>query len=209
MLVRERMISPGTQILSSLPIETAIEIYEQSGSTWLPVVDLEGRLIGLITLTEVQKAKEKLSKSGNTSENGEPLTAQDFMAPRFLYVTEKTPIEEAARMMIDYDVPELPVVKDNYYTGIISEQIMLRILMEITGARKQGIRLMVEMENKNGELLNLLESIRDQKGTVQGICTYCTQENEYLIVTMRVDGVDKYNLKQEIRNLGFRVIDIR
>ena len=208
MLVRERMISAGKQVTSSLPMEAAIEIFEQSGYTWLPVVDQEGRLIGLITLTEIQKAKEALSKAEDKSDqNG--YTAQDFMAPRFLYVTEKTPIEEAARIMIDYDVPELPVVKDNYYTGIITQQIMLRILMEITGARRQGIRLMVEMENKNGELLSLLELIRDQKGTVQGICTYCTQENEYLIVTMRVDGVDKYNLKQEIRNLGFKVIDIR
>ena len=131
------------------------------------------------------------------------------MTSRFLFVTEKTPIEEAARIMFDYDMSELPVVKDGYYTGIITEKTMLRVLMEITGARRQGIRLMVQMENKNGELLNLLELIRDQNGTVQGLCTYCAPENEYMIVTMRVDEVDKYNLKQEIRNLGIKVIDIR
>ena len=207
MLVRERMISDGKRVSASLPISAAIEVFEQSGNSWLPVVDVEGRLIGLLTLSEVQRAKETSSQKDPTTDI--LLTAQDFMTAKFLSVTEKTPVEEAARIMIDYDLPELPVVKDGLFTGIITENIMLRILMEITGARRQGIRLMVEMENKNGELLSLLELIRDQKGTVQGICTYCAQENEYLIVTLRVDGVDKYNLKQCIRNLGFKVIDIR
>jgi len=206
MLVRERMNPAGKWVAASLPIPSVIDVYEKSEFIWLPVVDQEGRLIGLITLTEIQNGKARLA---DPTENTENLTAQDIMTSRFLFVTEKTPIEEAARIMIDYDMSELPVVKDGYYTGIITEKTMLRVLMEITGARRQGIRLMVQMENKNGELLNLLELIRDQNGTVQGLCTYCAPENEYLIVTMRVDEVDKYNLKQEIRNLGIKVIDIR
>ncbi len=206
MLVRERMNPAGKWVAASLPIPSVIDVYEKSEFIWLPVVDQEGRLIGLITLTEIQNGKARLA---DPTENTENLTAQDIMTSRFLFVTEKTPIEEAARIMIDYDMSELPVVKDGYYTGIITEKTMLRVLMEITGARRQGIRLMVQMENKNGELLNLLELIRDQNGTVQGLCTYCAPENEYMIVTMRVDEVDKYNLKQEIRNLGIKVIDIR
>ena len=131
------------------------------------------------------------------------------MTTKYLSVTEKTPVEEAVRIMIDYDISDLPVIKDGYFSGVITEKIMLRILMEITGARRQGVRLMVELENKNGEILHLLELIRDQNGTVQGICTYCAQENEYQIVTMRVEGVDKYILKQAVRNMGCKVIDIR
>lgn len=206
MLVRERMNPAGKWIAAGLPIPSVIDAFEKSGCTWLPVVDPEGRLLGLVTLSEVQNARTILQ---DPSQNIENLTAQDIMTSRFLFVTEKTPIEEAARIMIDYDISELPVVKDGFYTGIITEKTMLRVLMEITGARRQGIRLMVEMENKNGELLNLLELIRDQKGTIQGLCTYCARENEYMIITMRVDEVDKYNLKQEIKNLGFKVIDIR
>lgn len=205
MLVRERMMSPGKQIQSALPISSVIEIFDQSGLLWLPVVDSEGRLLGLITESEIQKAKEYLSQESKNPEK----TAQDFMTSKFIFVTEKTPIEEAGRIMIDYDVPELPVVKDGYYSGIITEKSMLRVLLEITGARRQGVRLLVQMENQTGELLHLLEVIRDLNGTVQGVCTYCAEENEYLNATMRVEGVDKYVLKQEVRNNGFKVIDIR
>ncbi len=207
MLVRERMISPGKKVLPGLPISSVIEIFDQDSPRWLPVVDQEGHLVGLITEDNIIKAKEILSQS-DKKDLGKS-TAQDFMTTKYLFVTEKTPVEEAVRIMIDYDISDLPVVKDGYFSGVITDKIMLRVLMEITGARRQGVRLMVELENKNGEILQLLELIRDQKGTVQGICTYCAQENEYLIVTMRVEGVDKYALKQSVRNMGCKVIDIR
>ena len=203
MLVRERMISPGKWIAPSLPISAVIENYQQTRPNWMPVVDPEGRLVGLILGSDVKKAKEAVESGENK------YTAQDFMTTKYISVTEKTPIEEAVRIMIDYDLAELPVVKDGFFSGVITEKIMMRVLMEITGARKQGVRLMVEVENKAGELLNLLQMIREQNGIVEGICTYCAHENEYQIVTMRVEGVDKYSLKQAVRNLGYKVIDIR
>lgn len=190
-----------------MPISSVIEIFDQDSPYWIPVVDQEGHLLGLITDNDIRKAKEILSQPEKNG--GNKSAAQDFMTTKYLFVTEKTPVEEAVRIMIDYDISDLPVVKDGYFSGVITEKIMLRILLEITGARRQGVRLMVELENKNGEILQLLELIRDQNGTVQGICTYCAQENEYLIVTMRVEGVDKYVLKQAVRNMGCKVIDIR
>lgn len=207
MLVRERMISPGKWVSPGFPISSVFEIFDQTKPHWLPVVDPEGRLMGLITKSDIQRAHTYFSE--NADKEASEKSAQDFMTVNYLSVTEKTPIEEAARIMIDYGFSELPVVKDGFFTGVITEKTMLRILMEITGARRQGVRLMVEVENKNGEIFNLLELIRDQEGTVQGICTYCAQENEYLIVTIRVDGVDKYMLKQAVRDQGYKVIDIR
>ena len=207
MLVRERMISPGKWIVPSLPLSNVIENFEKNHPYWMPVVDAEGRLLGLITESDIQKAKEAAASLDPEEVN--KLSAQDFMTTKYLSVGEKTPVEEAVRIMIDYDISELPVVKDGFFTGVVTEKIMLRVLMEITGARRQGVRLMVEIENKNGELLNLLELIRDLHGTIEGLCTYCAQENEYLVVTMRVGGIDKYMLKQAVRNKGYKVSDIR
>ena len=207
MLVRERMISPGKWIAPSLPINAVIDSFKQYQPNWMPVVDPEGRLVGLILASDIEKAEKAVAMLADTGEN--KYTAQDFMTTKYISVAEKTPIEEAVRIMIDYDISELPVVKDGFFSGVITEKIMMRVLLEITGARKQGVRLMVEIENKTGELLNLLQMIREQNGVVEGICTYCAQENEYQIVTMRVEGVDKYSLKQAVRNMGYKVIDIR
>ena len=207
MLVRERMISPGKWIAPSLPINAVIDSFKQYRPKWMPVVDPEGRLVGLILGSDVEKAEKAVEMLGETGEN--KYTAQDFMTTKYISVAEKTPIEEAVRIMIDYDISELPVVKDGFFSGVITEKIMMRVLLEITGARKQGVRLMVEIENKTGELLNLLQMIREQNGVIEGLCTYCAQENEYQIVTMRVEGVDKYSLKQAVRNMGYKVMDIR
>ena len=207
MLVRERMISPGKRLSANLPITSAIGEFEKVSSSWLPVVDQEGSLVGLLTWSDVRKAQSVLA-SGKQEPESE-MMVQDFMTTKFLFVTEKTPIEEAVRIMIDYDIPELPVVKDGYFCGIITDKTMLRVLMEITGARRQGLRLMVKIENKNGKLLELLQMISDQGGSIEGLCTYCGQENEYIIATMRVEDVDKYSLKQALRNLNVEVLDIR
>lgn len=207
MLVRERMISPGKRVSANLPIGEAVEIYESTKYFWLPVVDSEGTMLGLLTSANVRKAKEWLAE--NHPDGDKEKSVRDFMTAKYLSVNENTPVEEAVRIMIDYDVDELPVLKDGYYSGVITNKIMLRALMEITGARRQGIRIMVEMENKTGELLNLLETIKEQKGNVQGFCTYCAPEDEYIIATLRVEGVDKYSLKQAVKAIGHKVIDIR
>ena len=207
MLVRERMISPGKRLPANLPISSAIETFEKISSSWLPVVDQEGTLVGLLTWSDVQKAQSVLS-SGNKKDEGD-LLVQDFMTKRYLFVNDNTPIEEAVRIMIDYDIPELPVVKDGYFAGIITDKTMLRVLMEITGARRQGLRLMVKLENKTGMLLALLKLITDLNGSVEGFCAYSGQENEYTVVTMRVEGVDKYTLKQALTGLDCEVVDIR
>ena len=63
MLVRERMISPGKRISANLPIDTAIEAYKSINSSWLPVVDPEGTLVGLLTPADIQKAKAALENN--------------------------------------------------------------------------------------------------------------------------------------------------
>ncbi|MBR6089126.1 MAG: CBS domain-containing protein, partial [Anaerolineaceae bacterium] len=143
MLVRERMISTGTRVSANVPISSLNGNFDNISSSWVPVVDQEGSLVGLLTVADLKTAKETIKKLPPEDRSGP--TVRDFMTTKFLFVNENTPIEEAVRMMIDYDTDELPVVKDGYFSGVITEKIMLRVLMEITGARRQGIRLMVEV----------------------------------------------------------------
>ena len=207
MLVRDRMISPEKRLSADLPMASVIGVFDKINSSWLPVIDQEGTMLGLLTWADTRRA-EKLIESGPQPSDHE-LLVRDFMTTKYLFVTENMPIEEAARIMIDYDISELPVVKDGYFAGIITDKIMLRVLMEITGARRQGIRLMVQLENKTGELLRLMQIISDHNGSVEGLCTYCGSENEYLNATMRVEGIDKYILKQALKGMDGKVIDIR
>ncbi len=207
MLVRDRMISPEKRLSADLPMASVIGVFDKINSSWLPVIDQEGTMLGLLTWADARRAG-KLIENGSQAPDHE-LLVRDFMTTKYLFVTENMPIEEAARIMIDYDISELPVVKDGYFAGIITDKIMLRVLMEITGARRQGIRLMVQLENKTGELLHLMQIVSENNGSVEGLCTYCGSENEYLNATMRVEGVDKYILKQALKGMDCKVIDIR
>ena len=207
MLVRERMISRGKRLSANLPIISAIGEFEKVSSSWLPVIDQEGSLAGLLTWADVRKAQDVLASGAHTSDD--ELLVQDFMTQKFISVSDNTPVEEAVRIMIDYDIPELPVVRDGYFVGIITDKTLMSVLMEITGARRQGVRLMVKLENMTEKLMLLLQMIIEQKGTVEGLCAYIGKENVYTIATMRVEGIDKYTLKQALKNIDCEVIDIR
>ena len=124
MLVRDRMISPEKRLSADLPMASVIGVFDKINSSWLPVIDQEGTMLGLLTWADARRAG-KLIENGSQAPDHE-LLVRDFMTTKYLFVTENMPIEEAARIMIDYDISELPVVKDGYYTGIITEKGIAR-----------------------------------------------------------------------------------
>ena len=132
------------------------------------------------------------------------------MTTKILSVTEDTAIEEAARIITDYDLPVLPVLRDGFLVGIVTKESLVRVLMEMTGARAQGVRLMIKLPDSRGTLLDVLKIIFDLGGSIRAISSYCSNnELSSVIITLRIQGVDKFVLKQAIRDSVAELIDIR
>jgi acetoin utilization protein AcuB len=91
----------------------------------LPVVDENGRLIGIVTLGDVRGAQPSPATSLSIWEMNYLLSSLDvekIMTPDPITVTPEQTVGEAARIMLENRISGLPVVEtDGRLVGIITE----------------------------------------------------------------------------------------
>lgn len=206
MLVGARMTYPVITIGPRATLDSAKELMEKEGISSLPVVDRQGRLIGLINSETLCKAAADSQQPGVE----QPLLlVEDIMEKRLLTVTENTPIEEAARIISDYDIKSLPVVRGKFVVGMITTSNLYRTFLELSGARVQGIRLTVLLEDLPGRVVDFFSKIQELGGNISTIMTFFSEEKGYRILTLKIKGIEKYLLKQEVTPYVTKIIDIR
>lgn len=206
MLVSMRMIYPVVTINPRASVQSALELIQKESIHTLPIVDRQGRLLGITTATEIRK---RLAEETANHRSGENIFIEEIMQRDVLTVTENTPIEEAARIIDDYNMSALPVTRGNFVVGIIDDKSIIRLLLELTGARSQGIRLTCQIVDTPTHLLELHEEINRLNGRIEAMTVFHPDRSEYQLVTMRITGVEKYELKEQIKHLVAKFIDIR
>jgi acetoin utilization protein AcuB len=117
MTVDPDAISPET------PLRQVIDLMKTSCCRQLPVVDADGRLVGIITDRDVRLAMNSpivLHGRWQDEELIDTATASSCMTPGPVTVTPETPAYRAAEMLSAYKFGALPVVKHGRLVGIIT-----------------------------------------------------------------------------------------
>ena len=92
----------------------------------LPVVDGDGRLMGILSNRDVYKAM------GET--NGKWIPVTEIMSDEVLSVRPATRAYEAAALMLDRKIGSLPIVDDDArIIGIVTETDFLRVACRLLG----------------------------------------------------------------------------
>lgn len=212
MLVGERMSHPVISIQPDVPIQDALAMMRKEHVHRFPVVDKRGRMIGIISETDILHASPSEATSLSMWEIHHLLskiTVQKAMVKDVITVTESTPIEEAARIMADNGVSGLPVIRDGKVIGIITESDLFKIFLELFGAREPGIRVTALVPNVPGELAKLSKAIFEAGGNIVALGQFLGEHSENRELTMKVDGVDTNALKSVIEPLVEKIIDYR
>ncbi len=125
--VADIMRQPVKPIDQSTPFQTIVERFLSSTNNFLPVVDSDNRLLGVVSLQDV---KEYL----NRNEKIDGIIAYDIMQPAHYLVAQQN-LMEAFPVLIKSDIRNIPVVNDaremkligsvlrSEALGIISEEI--------------------------------------------------------------------------------------
>jgi CBS domain-containing protein len=132
-LVKEWMTSPVYVIHTDTPVADAYNMMMQRGIRRLPVVDGE-RLVGIVTLGDLREARPSPATSLSIYELNyllAKLTVGQVMTHNPFTVTPGTPIQTAARIMLERKVAGLPVVNEKGKpVGIITESDIFRMLVD-------------------------------------------------------------------------------
>jgi Zn-dependent protease/CBS domain-containing protein len=119
--VRDLMQTTPPSALPSMPVQEMVYDYAvRQGIRCLPVVDADGRLLGIVSLSDVRETPQ---------ERWRDLTVSEVMTRTPLQVA--SPAQNAAdalRVMAQHDLHQLPVVDDGRLVGLISRSHILRFL---------------------------------------------------------------------------------
>jgi acetoin utilization protein AcuB len=212
MLVGQCMKKDPITVTVDTGIADALKMMREHRVRRFPVVDHNGKMVGIISEKDLLYASPSPATTLDTFELHyllAKLTVEQFMARPVITVTEDTPLEEAARIMADNKIGGLPVVRGDQLVGIITETTLFKIFLELLGARQKGVRLTLRVPNTKGELAKITGAITNLGGNIIALGTFPDADPAYGLLTMKVDGLEQERLVKAISDLGVEVVDAR
>ena len=211
MLVGERMNHPVITINPDMPVVDALKLMKRERIRRTPVIK-DGKLVGIVSDKDLLNASPSPATSLSVWELNyllSKITVREVMTKKVLTVSEDTPIEEAARIMADNKIGGLPVMRGNNLVGIITETDLFKIFLELMGARYMGVRATVLVHEERGQLAKLSQTIANAGGNFVAFGMFQGDDASNRLVTFKVDGINKEQLKAVLEPIVESVVDIR
>ncbi len=143
MFVGDRMSHPVITIQPEMPVIEALTMMKREHIRRAPVLK-DGKLVGIVSDKDLLNASPSAATTLSVWEVNylvSKILVKDVMAKTVITVSEDTPIEEAARMMVDSKIGGLPVMRGEAVIGMITETDLFKIFLELLGARHMGVRV--------------------------------------------------------------------
>jgi len=211
MNVGKRMTSPLVIVSPTLSIMDALAMMNREKIRHMPVVD-KYKLVGIVTKNDLLNASPSKATTLTMWEINSLLakiTIKDVMSSPVITTTEDTPIEEAARIMVDNQISCLPVMRGNELVGIITETDLFKIFMELMGARNRGVRLTAEVPDTPGTLSRLSHAIYEAGGNIIALGTFSGETIASTLLTIKVEGIDEQTLMKVLEPHVLKMADVR
>jgi acetoin utilization protein AcuB len=196
-----------------MTVSEALRFMREQKVRRFPVIDRKDKkLIGIITEKELLYASPSPATSLSIHEINyllSKITVEKVMSTDLITVTEDTPIEEAALLMIDHNVGALPVMRGETLVGIITETDLFKTFIELFAAREEGVRLTILVPEQKGELAAITQAITDLGGNIVTLGTFRGEDLSNRLLTIKIADISQEELIGKMREIGAKVIDAR
>ena len=213
MLVRDRMTKHPLTISADESLSGAHQYMQDQDVRHLPVVNRSGQMVGLVTEDDLLKAAPSSATLLSVWEIHSLLTrvkVRDVMVKDVLTTTEDTPIEEAAHRMLDHKIGCLPVLREGKLVGIITESDLFRTFMELFAARQRGVRITMEVPDREGELALVAQAIADLGGYIAACGAFLADDPANAGLVLKVRNADREALVDALSQIeGAGILDVR
>ena len=217
MLVKDRMTLDPITIAPDASVHDAFRIVQERGIHYLPVVDKRGRLIGIVTRTDLMRASPSAATTLTVHEANyllAHLQVKEAMTSPPITVSQEAPLEEAAQLMVEKEISCLPVVRaegrhGSRLVGIITESDIFRAFVDILGGGDPVLRVTMRAPDEPGELARLTALIAELGGNLHSVAAWRRDDPEYVYFTFRLEGVDEEALVPALDKLGEQVVHTR
>jgi len=212
MLVRERMSGHPVTVTPDTSLHDALSAMRNNKVRRLPVLDKQGRLVGIVLEKDLLYASPSPATSLSMWELNylvSKITVEELMTPDVVIVADDCPIEEAARIMVDNNIGGLPVMRGDRLVGMITESDLFKVFLELLGARDRGLRVTIKVEEKKGVLARLTQALASHGANIVTLGTFWGQDLSTREIAFKVQGIDQGAMEGLVRDLGAELLDIR
>ena len=210
MLVKHRMTPSPITVAPDTSFPEAFRVIREKGIRYLPVVDSRGRLIGIVTQTDLLHASPSSATTLTVFEVNyllAHLQVQEVMSSP-ITVPDDAPVEEAARIMVEKGISCLPVMRDGELVGIITETDIFKAFVEILGSGEAVLRVTLRAPDVPGELARMTGLIAELGGNLCTVASFRGEDPEHVYFTFRLEGVEEEVLLPALEELGEEVVHV-
>ena len=217
MLVARRMSPDPKTIAPDVSVAEATDRMQRERVRRYPVLDKRGKLVGIVSLDDLLRSSPSSVTSLNIWEISYLLSqvkVKDVMFGGLLKrynftVTESTPLEEAAKIMLDRKIGGLPVMRGAKLVGIITESDVFRTFTEMLGALEPGIRLTVLAPNFKGSLAQISSAITQHGGEITAFNIFKGEDPSNWGAHIKVADITRADLLAAIKPFVIEILDVR
>ncbi|WP_319469709.1 CBS and ACT domain-containing protein [uncultured Pseudodesulfovibrio sp.] len=201
MLVSNWMSKDVVTITADRSMMKASKVMKDKGISRVPVVDGEGRIIGIISDRDIKDASPSKATTLDMHELYYLLSEikiKDIMTKKVTTIREDETVEKAAVLMLEGNFGGLPVVDDEKRpVGILTDTDVFKVLVDITGVNEGGTQVCLQISNAPGSLLPVIEFLRENNARIMSILTRNEPETvEMKDVYIRIRDMEKPDFKR-------------
>jgi len=178
----------------------------------LPVINEQKQLVGIVSKADLLAAAPSPATTLTVYEMNNllaKLTIDKVMSKNVLTVTPETLIEDAARLLVDNNIGGLPVMEGETLVGIVTESDLFRLLIDLFGTRRKGVRVTLRVPERPGEVADMTRLITDAGGNIISIGTFSGNDITNAVLILKVEQMAKDELLKLLQPLVVEVMDVR
>ena len=127
--VEDALVAAQYRVYPDTPLGEVVDLMSRRGLRAVPVVGEQFEVLGVITSGDaLGHVLRKGRQDAPEGDGWEGVLARDVMTRSVLCVSEDQPLAEAAHMMLNRDVEQLPVVREGELVGFVTRDTVLRTL---------------------------------------------------------------------------------
>ncbi|MUM76575.1 CBS domain-containing protein [Pseudodesulfovibrio sp. F-1] len=201
MLVKNWMTGNVITITPDRSMMKASKLMKDNSISRLPVVDENGRIVGIVSDRDVKDASPSKATTLDMHELYYLLSEvkiKDIMTRKVTTIRHDETVEKAAVLMLEGNFGGLPVVdEDGKVVGIITDTDIFKVLVEISGVYEGGIQVCLEISTAPGSLAPILDFLKDNGARIMSVMTHNVPETVGMKhVYIRMRDMEKPDLKR-------------